>query len=103
MPPVTTQERTCVLEDAETRHAPLWRVVFIDDPVSTFELVCELLTKFFGKAPLEALKVAFEVDRTGSGLAGVYPKEKAEFKAEQATSVARGRGYPLKVVIEPED
>ena len=58
-------------------------------------------TCFTGVVVPDMLKGAFVVGvRHGRGLAGVYPWEVAETKAETVISLAREAGYPLQAVVE---
>jgi len=41
-----------------------------------------------------------QVHLNGRGVAGVYPWEIAETKADTVASLASGAGYPLKATIE---
>ena len=63
---------------------------------------CPPCVGIFRLAHTSARRVTAEVHYTGIGLVGVYPYEQAEFKCDQVTSLARGRGYPLQVTYEPE-
>jgi ATP-dependent Clp protease adaptor protein ClpS len=40
------------------------------------------------------------VHRNGRGLAGVYPWEVAETKAEKVAALSKEAGYPLRATIE---
>jgi ATP-dependent Clp protease adaptor protein ClpS len=40
------------------------------------------------------------VHQTGRGIAGAYPWDVAETKAEQVVSLAREAGFPLQAVVE---
>ncbi len=66
------------------------------------DFVVGLLMRFFGHTAAEAIQIMLSVHQKGIGLAGVYPREIAEFKQEQAISAARPT-YPLVVTIEPDD
>ena len=77
------------------------KVLILNDDVSTFEFVMEVLISIFNKSANDAQKLTIEIHKTGAGLAGVYSNEVAELKVEQATSLARGRNYPLMIVMEP--
>jgi ATP-dependent Clp protease adaptor protein ClpS len=89
-----------VEEGAETRHAPMWKVLFHNDDVTPMDFVTGVLIRFFGHPPPEAHRIMMLVHTRGIGLAGVYPLELAELKQEQTVSAARPF-YPLKVTIEP--
>ncbi len=64
------------------------------------EFVLQILETLFQKSPAEAYRIMMHVHRNGRGLAGVYPWEVAETKAEQVASLSRDAGYPLRATIE---
>jgi len=95
-----------VLEEetrSKTRHAPRWRVLLHDDPVTPFDFVVGILRKVFGKSPARALRLTQEAQDSGVALVAVLAFEQAELRCEQVRSLARARGYPLSVTMEPED
>lgn len=48
----------------------------------------------------KAMDIMLEAHEAGVALIVVEPLERAEFHAEQVTSLARGRGFPLTVTYE---
>jgi ATP-dependent Clp protease adaptor protein ClpS len=48
------------------------------------------------------MRIMLHVHHNGVGLAGTYPREIAETKAEKAMSLARTAEFPLLVTVEPE-
>lgn len=99
MPGTTTTTKS----SAKVALAPRWKVIVHDDPVTTFEFVQEVLRRVFAKAQGEAQRITREAHDTGSALVDVMPLEQAEFRCEQAHSLARPRGYPLTLTLEPAD
>lgn len=87
--------------DADSKLAPLWKVLFHNDDKTTMEFVIRVLMQFFGHDLEKAMEIMLNVHKTGMGIAGVYPREVAELKQEQTTSAARTQKYPLVVTIEP--
>ena len=84
-----------------TELAPQWKVLLLDDDVTTFEFVIWLLMSLFGKPRLEAVELTFEIHETGSALVTVTNLERAELYVEQVRSLARPQGFPLTAEIEP--
>ena len=80
--------------------APQWKVLLLDDDVTTFEFVTWLLTTLFRKSRPEAETLTHEVHETGSALITVTNFERAELYVEQVRSLARPRGFPLSAEIE---
>ena len=54
----------------------------------------------FQKSPAEAYRIMMQVHLNGRGIAGVYPWEVAETKADTVRSLAAEAGYPLRATIE---
>jgi ATP-dependent Clp protease adaptor protein ClpS len=86
----------------KTQLAPRWKVILLNDDVTTFEFVTDLLQRLFHKAHAEAVRLTREVHETGSALVTVTSREHAELYVEQVRSLARPRGFPLTATIEPE-
>ena len=89
--------------DEKTRLAPQWKVILLDDDVTTFEFVIQLLVGLFHKEQEEAVRLTFEIHETGAALVTVVNLERAELYVEQVRSLARGRGFPLTATIEPAE
>ncbi|ODS59295.1 MAG: ATP-dependent Clp protease adaptor ClpS [Acidobacteria bacterium SCN 69-37] len=84
----------------EKREPQLFKVLLLNDDYTTMEFVVHVLEAVFQKSPAEAYQVMMHVHVHGRGLAGVYPWEVAETKAETVISMAREAGFPLKAVTE---
>lgn len=84
----------------EKKEPPLYKVLLLNDDYTTMEFVVLVLEDVFQKSPAEAYQVMMHVHVNGRGLAGVYPWEVAETKAETVISMARDAGFPLKAVTE---
>jgi ATP-dependent Clp protease adapter protein ClpS len=66
------------------------------------ELVLMVLSGIFGLHPTRAVEVMLEAHNTGVAFVTALALEQAEFRVEQAHSIARGRGFPLTFTYEPE-
>jgi ATP-dependent Clp protease adaptor protein ClpS len=95
-------ETTTVEPDTKERQdlAPRWKVLLLNDDVTTVEFVVWLLKTVFHKAPAEAVRLTWEVHESGSALITTASFERAELYVEQVHSLARPRGFPLTAVIE---
>ena len=60
----------------------------------------DVLESLFQKSPAEAYRIMMQVHVNGRGIAGVYPWEVAETKADTVASLASDAGYPLQATIE---
>jgi ATP-dependent Clp protease adaptor protein ClpS len=88
--------------DTRSRLPDLFRVLLHNDDYTTQEFVDFVLVHVFNHDPETAHRIMLNVHMRGVGVAGIYPWEIAETKAEKTMSLAREREYPLLVTIEPE-
>ena len=84
----------------EKKEPILHKVVLLNDDYTTMEFVVQVLMSVFQKSPAEAFQIMMHVHVNGRGIAGVYPWELAETKADTVISLAREAGFPLKAVTE---
>jgi ATP-dependent Clp protease adaptor protein ClpS len=80
----------------------LYKVIFHNDDYTTQEFVVTVLIQYFQKSEAEATYIMLKVHRTGSAVAGTYPRDIAESKVQKVTTVAREYGMPLLLTAEPE-
>lgn len=96
-----TLSKTRAATKPETRTPPLYKVLLLNDDYTTWEFVVFVLQRYFRKGAAEAERITRDVHQKGVGVAGVYPFEIAETKAQQATRCARQEGHPLRLELEP--
>jgi len=84
----------------KTKRPEMFKVVLLNDDYTTMEFVIQVLEGIFQKSPSEAYQIMMSVHVNGRGIAGVYPWEVAETKAETVISSARESGFPLQAVTE---
>jgi ATP-dependent Clp protease adaptor protein ClpS len=98
------QERTdsAVKErvDVKKQDPTLFKVVLLNDDYTTMEFVVQVLETVFLKSPAEAYRIMMQVHRNGQGVAGIYPWEVAETKADTVSGLASEAGYPLRATLE---
>jgi ATP-dependent Clp protease adaptor protein ClpS len=80
-----------------------YKVIYINDNVTTMEFVVESLVTIFNHSPEEAEAITLQIHEEGSGIAAVLPYEMAEQKGVEVTQLARSRGYPLQIKLEPTE
>ena len=81
------QAGAAVLPEAgQTRTAPLWHVMLLDDDDHTYEYVIEMLGKLFNHDQPTAYRMAREVDTTGQVIVETTHLERAELKRDQIHS-----------------
>lgn len=84
----------------EKKEPTHYKVLLLNDDYTTMEFVVHVLETVFLKSPAEAYQIMMHVHVQGRGLAGIYPWEVAETKAETVISMARDAGFPLKAITE---
>ena len=98
------QEKTggAVKERAEVkkREPTLYNVVLLNDDYTTMDFVIQVLETVFDRTPAEAYRIMLHVHHNGRGIAGVYPWEVAETKADKVVGLASGAGFPLQATVE---
>ena len=93
---------TEIESETTVRDMPLYKVLIHNDDKTSMEFVIHILMRFFEKDQEQAMRLMLDVHEKGMGLAGIYPLEHAEFRVDQATSLARANKFPLTLSIEPE-
>jgi ATP-dependent Clp protease adaptor protein ClpS len=81
----------------------LYRVIYINDNVTTMEFVVETLITIFNHTPETAQEVTLKIHEEGSGTAAILPYEMAEQKGVEVTQLARSNGFPLQIKLEPAE
>jgi ATP-dependent Clp protease adaptor protein ClpS len=79
-----------------------YKVIFHNDDYTTMEFVVSVLMRFFHKSETEATYLMLKVHKTGSAVAGHYPRDVAETKVNEVHQFAREHGMPLMLTTEPE-
>lgn len=87
----------------EVKRPPMYAVVLMNDDYTPMDFVIEILQQYFALNLDQATQVMLTVHYEGKGVAGVYPRDIAETKANQVNNYARSQGHPLLCQIEPKD
>ncbi len=80
----------------------LFKVLLHNDDYTTMEFVVSVLETVFHHDRDSATRIMLHVHHRGVGVAGTYPYDIAESKAEKAMSLARDAEFPLLCTVEPE-
>jgi ATP-dependent Clp protease adaptor protein ClpS len=88
--------------EKKTRRPPLYKVLLHNDDFTTQEFVDWVLMNVFNHGPESAHRIMLHVHMHGVGVAGIYPYEIAETKAQKTMELAREAEYPLLATLEPE-
>jgi ATP-dependent Clp protease adaptor protein ClpS len=93
-----------VLTESETRleKPKLFKVLLHNDDFTTMEFVVFVLQYVFNRSDAEALTIMLKVHHEGIGVAGIYPYEVANTKAQKTMNLAKAREYPLLCTVEQE-
>ena len=93
-----------VLTETRTRleKPKLFKVVLHNDDFTTMEFVVFVLQYVFNREDIDAFTIMLKVHNEGMGIAGIYPYEVANMKAEKAMNLAKAREYPLLCTVEEE-
>ena len=85
----------------DLKEPMMYRVIYINDSVTTMEFVIESLRTVFNHSPESAQEITIKIHEEGSGTAAILPYEMAEQKGVEVTQLARTNGFPLQVKLEP--
>lgn len=93
-----------VLIESETKleKPKLYKVILHNDDFTTMEFVVFILQHVFKRSDAEAFSIMLKVHNEGIGIAGIYPFEVANMKAEKAMNISRANEYPLLCTVEEE-
>ena len=84
----------------EKKEPELYKVILLNDDYTTMDFVIQVLETVFERTPAEAYRIMLHVHQNGRGIAGSYPWEVAETKADTVVSLASDAGFPLQATVE---
>lgn len=84
------------------QEPPLYRIIYINDDVTSMEFVVNSLIDYFNYNNDTANNLTLDIHEKGSAVVAVLPYEIAEQKGIEVTLEARQQGYPLQVKVEAE-
>jgi len=84
------------------QEPPLFRIIYINDDVTSMEFVVNSLIEYFDYNPDTASQLTMSIHEQGSAIVAVLPYEIAEQKGIEVTLDARAQGYPLQIKVEAE-
>lgn len=94
---VKTRTRTDVTEPSK------FRVIYINDNVTTMEFVVESMVAVFHVDRDQAEVLALKIHEEGSAVVAVLPYEIAEQKGIEVSVLAKRHGFPLVIKLEPDE
>lgn len=96
---IRTRTRTRVKVEKPRLH----KVILVNDDFTPREFVVAVLKRVFRVSEDQALRIMITAHQRGVCVVAVYAKDIADTKADEATALGRGEGYPLMFTTEPEE
>jgi len=85
------------------KRPPMYKVVILNDDFTPMEFVVHILERFFNMPREKATQIMLAIHTTGSGVAGIFPRDIAETKSAQVNQYAQDENHPLISTIEMTD
>lgn len=80
-----------------------YKVIIHNDDFTTMEFVVMILEQVFFLDAAMAEALMLQVHLSNKAVVGIYTYDIALSKARKATKMARDKGYPLRLTVEPEE
>jgi ATP-dependent Clp protease adaptor protein ClpS len=87
----------------EVKEPPLFKVIYVNDEVTTMEFVIASLVEIFDMLHADAEEITMKIHSDGSAVVAVLPYEIAEQKGIEASVMAKRNGFPLVVKLEADE
>ena len=97
-----TEIRAKIAPNLKAKEPNQYRVIYVNDEVTTMEFVVETLKTIFNYDNSGAEAITMKIHEEGSAVVAVLPYEIAEQKGVEVTLLARQHGFPLAVKLESE-
>lgn len=81
---------------------PLFRIIYINDTVTSMEFVVGSLIDYFQYNQDTAQTITHNIHDEGSAIVAVLPYEIAEQRGIEVTLEARSQGFPLQIKVEAD-
>lgn len=102
MPQHNAEIRNKIKPNLTLQEPPLFRIIYLNDNVTTMEFVVTSLIDYFNYNTDTASAITHAIHEKGSAVVAVLPYEIAEQKGIEVTLEARAQGFPLQVKVEAE-
>ena len=80
-----------------------YKVIIHNDDFTTMEFVVEVLKTVFYLSNEKAEELMLQVHHANKAVVGIYTYDIAVSKANKAINMAREKGFPLQLTVEPEE
>ena len=99
------QEQTNVRERQKNnlKEPRLYKVIIHNDDFTTMDFVVEVLKTVFYYSNEKAESLMLQVHNANKAVVGIYTYDIAVSKANKAINMAREKGFPLRLTVEPEE
>lgn len=97
-----TETKAKIKPNLALQEPPLFKIIYINDDVTSMEFVMNSLVDFFNYNKETASQITMNIHEQGSAVVAVLPYEIAEQKGIEVTLEARAQGYPLQIKVEAE-
>lgn len=87
----------------DVKEPPKFKVIFINDEVTTVEFVVESLVVVFHIPRDQAEEITHKIHQEGSAVVAILPYEIAEQKGIEVSVMAKRNGFPLVVKLEADE
>lgn len=95
--------KTKIAPNLDIKEPPMYKVIYINDEITTMDFVVQTLMDFFNHSLEAAQDITTKIHQDGSGVAAVLPYEMAEQKGVEITHLARANGFPLTIKLDPDE
>lgn len=97
-----TETKIKIKPNLGLQEPPLFKIIYINDDVTTMEFVVGSLIDYFDYNQDTAITITKNIHEEGSAVVAILPYEIAEQKGIEVTLEARTKGYPLQIKVEAE-
>ncbi len=94
--------KTDVYEELNLATPKMFKVLLLNDDVTTMDFVIEVLMSIFHYDLENASRIMLDIHCTGSGVCGIFTEEIALSKQKQVENAAKEANFPLQTRIEEE-
>jgi ATP-dependent Clp protease adaptor protein ClpS len=100
--PDSTEINNKIKPNTSLKEPPLFKIIYINDDVTSMEFVVTSLIEYFKYNPDTASTLTQNIHARGSAVVAVLPHELAEQRGIEVTLDARSQGFPLQVKVEAD-
>ena len=94
--------KTDVYEELNLATPKMFKVLLLNDDVTTMDFVIEVLMSIFHYDLENASRIMLDIHCTGSGVCGIFTEEIALSKQNQVEHAAKEANFPLQTRREEE-